>query len=198
MELGRTRKAGRDGSPRESFFISELRQLDGLRSSSRYRILETLISLGPSTVREIAEHQGLIPESVYYHIKTLIRLGLVVDLGKRPAKRRPESVFQAISSTIRIDPEKRTPRFRRALASFYDAVLRSAGRGLRRALEDDRAERAGPQRNCLTFQVEARLSPQRLQEWNRRVDELCSFMFEDDDEGEVIHMTISAHPLERE
>ena len=63
---------------RQTLVIRRAEQLASLSSPVRSRIVESLSVHGPSSVREIAERLGRLPESLYYHLRPLVEVGIVV------------------------------------------------------------------------------------------------------------------------
>ncbi|MFH2001713.1 MAG: helix-turn-helix domain-containing protein, partial [Planctomycetota bacterium] len=57
--------------------IKETEQRTALRTPLRFQIISTIEQLEACSVNEIAPHVGMAPESLYYHIKKLVKAGLV-------------------------------------------------------------------------------------------------------------------------
>lgn len=154
------------------FVIRKLSQLRALASPVRQQILAALEARGPSTARELADHVGRLPESLYYHLRALRDAGLVLETGSRPGSRRDETEFGLPAPVMRVDPDRHTPAWRKALARGVGAILRAAERDYAAAVEDPTTVRSGPRREVLVRCRSLRLSPHGLAELNRRLDTL--------------------------
>ena len=168
----------------------------------RQRVLDGFERLGEATVGEVADLLGVRPEALYYHVRALVSTGLLVDRGKRPAKRRPESVYAMVSRSIRTDPNENSPRYLRALARMYQSTVRLAVKRLTNALRRGSAKRSGPSRDTFCFQMNARLDARTHARFNRKIEELVTLLREADEteaarrgEGHAICVTLLASPI---
>ncbi|HSE63623.1 MAG TPA: helix-turn-helix domain-containing protein, partial [Thermoanaerobaculia bacterium] len=104
--------------------ISEPAQLQVLASPLRQEILDLLARTGDAQVSEIAALLGRPADSLYYHLRELTRVGLVVSSRARANGRRGEMLFRAAhrEPTLRHDVSARgnTP----AVASIVGSMLR--------------------------------------------------------------------------
>ena len=58
--------------------IAEPRQIRALASSTRQDIVDTIAAIGPCSVAELARALGRSADGLYYHIRVLTRVGLLV------------------------------------------------------------------------------------------------------------------------
>lgn len=127
--------------------IQDPRQIEVLGSPARQEVLDGLQALGPCSIAELADSLGRAPDSLYYHIRKLERVGLVIPCGTRPSGARQETVYDT-PGRMTIDHEPATKRDRTRLMRLVSGVLRIAERDCRDALEEGRAiYRRGPDRN---------------------------------------------------
>ena len=176
---------------KENFQLSRLDQIRALRSGERARIVQSLSLHGPSSVRDLATRMGRIPESLYYHVSELVRVGLVHRVGTRPTRNRKEALYDRVGP-IAIDPSQRSPAFLEAVGELYQSSLRATGRQLTRSLEEEHG-RTGERVRQGLVQHSARLSPKAHRELRKRLDELIDFVIEneDPDEPEVTWVTFA-------
>ena len=173
------------------------RQVRAMAGPLQNEILATLESLGPSSARQIAEHLGIAPESLYYHLRRLRTAGLLVEQGKRATVRRPETLFSLAAGELVLDPANQQPAFLAALADVQRSLLSMATRLYGRALRRGNAIRSGRRRNLCVIQQNARLGPRDLAELNRKLEDVAAFMASHDTpavEG-FLSVTISMSPL---
>ena len=95
------------GSPppqtQDVLLIDQPEQLKALGHPLRLRVLETLGGRdeGPLTNHELAERLGVDPGHLHFHVRMLLRAGLIerADTGGR------EKPYRAVARTVRIQPE---------------------------------------------------------------------------------------------
>lgn len=163
------------------FAISTAEQLRALRSPTRHQILAAMERRGPCSVRDLAADTGRPAESLYYHVKALLRIGLVVEKQRRSTGRREEVVYELVSRQITVDPRKRSPTFLKELSKVYSSALRAADRNLSRALELEAAMGPGPRTAASVRQWTVRLDTGSARELRRLFEELDAFVNEHDD-----------------
>jgi predicted ArsR family transcriptional regulator len=156
--------------------VKRLDQLKALRSLERRRVIQALSELGPSSVRDVAEHLDRVPESLYYHVATLEEVGLVVRRGSRPTRSRSQALYELVGLPS-IDPAQRSPAFLEALDELCASSLRAATRHLSRSLDEERG-RSGPRTHQGVVQTTARLSGTDRKELRRRMAELVDWVAE--------------------
>jgi DNA-binding transcriptional ArsR family regulator len=121
--------------------VRDLRQVRALSSPVRGQILNALADLGPRTVKELAAELGRLPSSLYYHVRLLEQVGLLVEVERRRAGPREEVVYGPVAERVRLDTQRRTKAWRRALAKSTAGALELAKRQFEAALEDPSQER---------------------------------------------------------
>lgn len=168
-------------TPKRKFVIRRADQVEALASPVRQEIVATMERLGPCAARELAARLGREPESLYYHLRKLVAVGLVREAGKRPVGRRSEAVFTLVARDIAVDPKSRSARFLEMVARSASALLRLTERSYVAALEDPASVRHGPRCNLQIRRHHARLSPRAIAEINRRLDDLSAYVLAHDD-----------------
>jgi len=154
------------------YYIEKADQLELLASPVRQNILDSLESMGPSSVTELARAVGLSADSLYYHVKKLTTAGLIVESGTRPSDRRDESVYSLPSSRIRLryNPKKREQA--RAAGKIVNAMLRTGGRDFQAGLDSNEAVADGAQRNLWGARLKGWLDAGQLREVNKLLEQL--------------------------
>ena len=69
----------------KEFRVTHLDQIETLSSPARQGILSSVETYGPCSISEIADNLGRPADSLYYHIRKMTRVGLLVDRGSRRA-----------------------------------------------------------------------------------------------------------------
>jgi|SRR3954471_9557804 DNA-binding transcriptional ArsR family regulator len=86
------------------FTIERAEQLKALGHPLRLRILEMLGDEGgePLTNRELAQKLGVDPGHLHFHVKMLLRAGLIERAEGGQGREKP---YRAVASTVRVGPE---------------------------------------------------------------------------------------------
>jgi hypothetical protein len=67
----------------------------------RFELLEAMRGVAPCSVRELAVATDRPADSIYPHLRQLVRIGVVVDAGERPGRTRPERVYDLVADDFR-------------------------------------------------------------------------------------------------
>jgi predicted ArsR family transcriptional regulator len=149
---------------RPPYPITDPRQIAALGSPARQEVVDGLQALGPSSIAELGASLGRAPDSLYYHVRALEKVGLVVRAGTRTAGPRPEALYD-VPGKLALDHEPGSRRERDSLARLVASALRIGERDFRRALAEGRARhRRGPQRNAWGGRMKGWLTPEELAE----------------------------------
>jgi DNA-binding transcriptional ArsR family regulator len=158
-------------------------QLKALGHPLRLRILETLGTSGADTDhaltnRELAERLGVDPGHLHFHVRMLLRAGLItLDEGGGRGREKP---YRAVARTLRVAPE--------LLASGLTSDLREA----MLAEVQHGWDEHGAEGTFRSAQVTARISPERALEL---VSELVDRVREAEEENvEPLVITAVFHP----
>src|SRR5512143_8280 len=90
-----------------SFTISRPDQIAALASPIRQEILDALAGMPGSSVASIADALGRPADSLYYHLRALARVGLVVPAGRGRA--RSEALYRTIAPNLRLAYDPASP-----------------------------------------------------------------------------------------
>lgn len=147
---------------RPLFAVREPAQLEALGSPARQEVVDGLQALGPCSIAELAESLGRAPDSLYYHVRKLERVGLVVQRGSRGTGVRREALYDTPGRVV-LDHDPGTARERRRLSRLVGGALRIAERDFNAALASGRAVyRRGPRRNAWCGRIKGWLTPREL------------------------------------
>lgn len=126
--LGTARSSERQGTYR----VSAPAQWRALRSPLRIELIQHLRASGPSTVAELAHWLGHGPVSLYYHIRTLERVGIVSACGARRGRRQREALYDLSAQDFVYDLDTRHGE--QNLRRVCTAILRMTQRDLKRTV----------------------------------------------------------------
>jgi DNA-binding transcriptional ArsR family regulator len=174
--------------------ISEPEQLQVLASPLRQEILDLLARTGTAQVSEVASLLGRPADSLYYHLRELQRVGLVVSSRARGAK-RGEMLFRAAhrEPTLLHDasPRGNTP----AVESIVASMLRLGIRDFRNASASGRVSTQGPRRELWALRVTGWLDAEQIAGINRRICDLKDAVGGPRAGGKLYAITILLTPL---
>ena len=117
----------------ESYTISDIRQLKALGHASRVKILSTLAEK-PMTAKQLADQFGEEPAKTSYHVKQLLKVGLVeLKFTRETQNGIIEKYYQSIAREFQTDPYlARQPEGRNHLeAGFLRELNRTQSEFLR-------------------------------------------------------------------
>jgi DNA-binding transcriptional ArsR family regulator len=164
----------------ETLVLDKPEQLKALGHPLRVRVLEMLGQEGDSqlTNRELAQRLGVDPGHLHFHVRMLLKAGLIelADNGKRGR----EKPYRAVARVFRVAPE----------------LLASSGAQDVQAAMIDQVQRAhtvySPQGTFRSAQLEVRLP------MDRAVELMTTFLTAardvEQDQADKIVMTMFAHP----
>lgn len=120
-----------------SLMVLDERQRDVYtRSPVRLEIIDAMSVVAPCSVAELATELGRTPQSLYYHIKMLVDVGMIVQTATRKAGKRDEAVYDLPSGGFRIagtdDPDLKETSMR-----LTSTILKLAERNFKEAWDVD-------------------------------------------------------------
>src|SRR5215470_720723 len=99
-------------------------QLKALASAARQEIVDVLSGLGSVTVAELAATLGRPADALYYHLKVLVRAGLVVQEESDKASGRPEAKFRTVAPELQLEYSSSDVRRVRSTCAIVSSMLR--------------------------------------------------------------------------
>lgn len=163
----------------------------------RQEILDVLAGMKRASVAEIAETLGAAPDSLYYHVKALVRCGLVLRAGERGEGRRREALFQTVSANMRLRYEPSSPANVRGVGKIVGSMLRLAHRDFRRSLSAGDARVAGSSRELWAWRATGWLEPAELASLNTKIRALNREASRPRGGGRLYAVTLVLVPLDR-
>jgi DNA-binding transcriptional ArsR family regulator len=157
--------------------ISRPDQLKALGHPLRLKVLELLGENNEQlTNRELAQRLGVDPGHLHFHVRMLLRAGLIERADGGRGREKP---YRAVAQTIRVAPEL----LGTATSDIHAAMLDEVQAGW---------SKYGPQGRFRSAQMTVRLDPERVrelwQELSSKADEL------EDKSKEPLSITLVAHP----
>ena len=155
--------------------IADVRQIRALASPIRQDILDALTAIGPCSVAELAVALGRPADGLYYHIKHLLDVRLLMEVPSNGSGRGELRLDVAHKSLyLQYKPASRTNKA--AVLRVIGALMRSAERTFRRGFRPGVAVVEGPRRNLWAGRTRGFLSERELAEVNVLLDRLITLM----------------------
>jgi hypothetical protein len=155
--------------------IADPRQIRALSSSIRQDILDAVAAIGPCSVAELAAALGKPADGLYYHVRRLLDVRLLMEVPA-DANGRTELRLDVAhrSQSLAYRPASRANKA--AVLGVVGSMLRSAERTFRRGFRPDVAVVEGPQRNLWAGRARGSLSASELAAVNALLDRLITLM----------------------
>lgn len=114
-------------TPRQDeFWITRPAQVRALVSPVRQELIDALESAGPCTMARLGELLGRRPDGLYFHIRQLIRVGLIVEREPHREGRHVSAVYDLPGRPVRL--RYAAPASAKDLAAVVAAALRTGSR----------------------------------------------------------------------
>jgi DNA-binding transcriptional ArsR family regulator len=175
--------------------IESPQQLRALVSAARQEIVDVLSRMGTVTVADLAATLGRPADALYYHLRVLVRTGLVVSVVSSKKRGRQEARFRTVAPELRLRYSADRGRVRDTSA-IVSSMLRLGIRDFRRTLEGNDARLAGPDRELWALRATGWLEPQAVQQVNKQIQELRDAVWKPKGEGRLYGITILLTPLD--
>ncbi len=185
------------GMKRSTILTEEQRK--ALISPARIQVLEYLLCREPQTVAQLGEALGRAPDSLYYHLKKLVQVGLLRDARASGRGTRGEATYEATARAFHSKCDTADPDSVETERAGLGALLRLTERNYCRALEDPGVSTSGKRRDVLALRTCVNLDAKGRAELNRRVDELFEFLREQStsQKGRATSVTLVLCPTEK-
>lgn len=155
------------------FWIRQPKQVRALESPMRQEIVDALAVLGPASITDLAEHLGRAADSLYFHVKKLVKVGLVQEIEKERAGRHVWAMYALPSQSVRLAYDSSSAR---SIKNVVAGALRLSLRELGQALADGDQRLSGPERNVWGARTKGWLSPADCAEIDRLLERLVQIM----------------------
>lgn len=131
------------------FLIETPAAVRALCSPIRQEIVDAVVAAGPCTIAALGRHLGRAPDSLYFHVRRLLAVGLLVEREAERHGRHVSAVYDVPGRPIRIAYEGRLakPAGRRSINSVVQGAIRLGARDFARAVERGHGKASGPGRD---------------------------------------------------
>lgn len=159
--------------PTRFFPIDRPAQLRALASPLRQELLDVLEASGPCGIAELADSLGRAPDTLYFHMRRLLRVGLAIEVARKKVGRHTTTIYDVPGRPLRVDRAKARAADLQAVAA---GILRLAMRDHRRGLGDADTVPNGPARNHWAGRTRGWLDARQLARANRLLEQLLALL----------------------
>jgi DNA-binding transcriptional ArsR family regulator len=178
----------------EQYTISDIKQLKALSHASRVKILSTLAEK-PMTAKQLADLFGEEPAKTSYHVKQLLKVGLVeLKFTRETQNGIVEKYYQAIAKEFRTDPYlARHPEGRSHLESGFLRELNKVQSDFLRAYRSDLERPSDAEPVTAHGLYRLSVSPDKLSAFVAELEQLVG-KYSSDEGGYAFHFL--AYPVD--
>ena len=184
------------GSRAKRHVIRSQKQLAVLASAPRLEIVDILADAGTLSVAELAAVLERPADALYFHLRALLRAGLVRHTGFRYRGRRKEALFRTIAPDLWLQYQPRREPNRRAVTAIVSSMLRLGIRDFRRSFQRGDVIVSGRRRELWALRKAGRLSLPDLAVVNRLIERLRSATSKPKGRGRLYAVTVLLTPLD--
>jgi len=152
--------------------IERLDQILSLSAPARQEIIDALHVTGPASVAGIGSHLGRAADSLYHHIRILLRVGLVVEVEKRRPGLSDKAIYDIPGKPMHIAYNFHDEDISNGIAEVTASMLRITERDFRGAIQSGGVVGDGPNRNIRGARMKGRLDAVQVKELNRHIEEI--------------------------
>jgi len=183
------------------YVIEDPAQRKALTSPLRLEILEHFLN-GPMAVADLAARMGRRPDSLYYHVRTLVKVGILLPAGTRKSGKRDEALYRVVAPSLGMGGEPDDPHLVDDAVKALRAGFRMSERELRDAMESGRLCDEGDQRNHWCARQRCRLRPSALKSINKHLAAMQKIIDREfrrpphaDEDAQLCSFTVALIPL---
>ena len=156
--------------------IDDEKQLLALKSPVRQEIVDAIGAGGPETIAEIAAQLGRPADGLYYHVRRLQKVGLLVEKGRRRAGKRFEAIYDLPDREMRVRYPLGDQKRMEPLADAVTAMLRLTDRDFRAGAKLPNTVAEGDDRNYWAGRTKAWLTKKEAQQVREHVEAILEIM----------------------
>ena len=179
-----------------AYIIRRDRELAALTAAARQEVVDVLAEMGTVSAAELAAALGRPADALYFHLRALIRAGLVKRAGYRSRPRGKEALFRTIAPELRLRYDPANAANRAAVSAIVASMLRLGIRDFTRAFRHRQVVVSGPHRELWALRKTGRLSAAQLAHVNRCIEGLGRATSPPRAGGRLYAVTVVLTPLD--
>jgi predicted transcriptional regulator len=166
----------RTAATRSTYLIRDLRQLGALESPIRAEIVDTFAASSPCSVATVAHQLGRTPESLYFHVKQLVAVGLLRKAGERVVGKTRETLYATQARELILASPGGSETKLNSIVKIMVGNLKLTERDVERSFRHADSVFAGEARNVYAGRSKGWLTDAQRREATRLLDRLGELM----------------------
>ncbi|PWT72882.1 MAG: hypothetical protein C5B46_06210 [Proteobacteria bacterium] len=184
------------GKKAESYLIRKPEQIRALAAAARQEVIDVLASVGTVSVAALAAIMGRPADALYFHLRALMKVGLVKKAGERAVGGRREALFCAAAPEMRLHYAPKDAANRKGVTAIVSSMLRLGTRDFVRVFERGDVNVSGASRELWALRTTGRLSLAQIAKINQAIQELKLEVSQPQRGGRLYGLTILLTPLD--
>jgi len=148
------------------YVVSSARQLGVIASPGREAIIDAVGLIGPCSAPQLARELGSTRHALYYHIKALRNVGLLLEEHRSQQGKRTTAYYDLPGRPLSVSFDLSTRQRKEAVVQLARTRLKAGERGFHRAVMDDAVIVKGPRRELWATHLKGWLSIDDLKQAN--------------------------------
>lgn len=154
-------------------WISDPAQVRALESPMRQEIVDAVTAIGPCSIIELAAYLGRAADSLYFHVRRLVKVRLVQEVDRRKDGRHESAIYAMPGRSARI---VYSSPMRKSIRKVVSGALRLSLREFNLGLAEKNPQFSGPHRTLWGGRGKGWLSKADLAEVNRLLEQLSQIL----------------------
>lgn len=154
-------------------WINSPAQIRALESPMRQEIVDAITGIGPCSITELAASLSRAPDSLYFHVRKLVKVGLVQEVERRKEGRHESAIYAMPGRSVRI---VYSSSMKKSIRKVVAGALRLSLREFNLGLAEKNPAFSGPLRSLWGGRVKGWLTKDDLVEVNRLLEQLTQIM----------------------
>jgi DNA-binding transcriptional ArsR family regulator len=154
-------------------FVESIAQLNALAAPARQEICDCLSVAGPSTVSELAEHLGRPADAMYFHLKRLLKAGLVIEVDQEKSGRHVSTRYDVVGRPLKLSYRKSNQK---QVKKVIGAATRAGLRDFEHAYAELGEQQVEGRRDLWAGRAKGWLSKQDIAEVNRHLEAILEVL----------------------
>lgn len=139
----------------------------------RQEIVDAVAAMGPCSILELADHLGRAADSLYFHVRKLVRVKLLLEVEKRKSGRHTWVVYALPGRQVRMVYR---PAVMKSVRKVVAGAMRLSLREFNRAVTQNSGKFTGPNRNIWGGRIKGWLSDADRLEVNQLLERVLQLM----------------------
>jgi len=176
---------------RSAQWITDPKAIACLSSPVRQRILDRLEAIGPASAADLATSLGVAPDRLYYHLKLLQKVELVILAGTSGSGGSRQALYDLAAQDWHLAYQPVEPKRAAALNKLTAAMIRQARRDFEQGWNHPQISGFGNLRNLWSLRLEAHLSDEELVELNGHLQAIVELLRKPQRGGAGTHVALT-------